>query len=367
MEQTYRTTIEENLCEQAKQNKVPITGSMELLPLCNMNCEMCYIRLSREEMEKQGRLRTADEWLSLAHQMKQAGVLFLLLTGGEPLLFPDFKHLYLELRQLGMILTINTNGTLIDEEWADFFGKYKPRRINITLYGANRSAYEKLCHYPEGFDRTIRAIRFLRKRNVDVKISCSVTKANQEDVDEIFSLGAELGVPVFMDTYMMPAIRERDIPFQEQVRLLPEDAAGIGLKVLKKQLSDNFFRQYVCQTIARIQNPDFPRGNGHVSCLAGNCSFTLNWQGEMRPCVVLAEPSIPVFETGFENAWKKIVSHTQQILLNPACTKCSLQPVCRTCSAAALLETGSYDGIPEYLCRFSREYYRLLLGEKERM
>ena len=69
--------------------------------------------------------------------MQKAGTVFLLLTGGEPLLFPDFKTLYRRLRNLGMILTINTNGTLLDEAWADFFATYPPRRINITLYGAD--------------------------------------------------------------------------------------------------------------------------------------------------------------------------------------------------------------------------------------
>ena len=129
-----------------------------------------------QKMECQGQLRTVDEWILLAQQMQKAGTLFLLLTGGEPLLFPDFKTLYLELRNMGMILTINTNGTLLGESWADFFAEYRPRRINITLYGADAASYNRLCHYPQGFDQTVRAIRLLRERNVDVKISCSVTK-----------------------------------------------------------------------------------------------------------------------------------------------------------------------------------------------
>ena len=103
------TTIERMLLDQAKRTRTPANGSIELLPLCNMNCDMCYVRLSREEMERQGRLRTADEWLEIGRQMQEAGVLFLLLTGGEPFLFPEFRKLYLGLRQMGMILTINTN------------------------------------------------------------------------------------------------------------------------------------------------------------------------------------------------------------------------------------------------------------------
>ena len=122
------STFERSFLQKARQQHIPITGALELLPLCNMNCDMCYVRLSRSEMECQGQLRTVDEWILLAQQMQKAGTLFLLLTGGEPLLFPDFKTLYRRLRNLGMILTINTNGTLLDEAWADFFATYPPHQ-----------------------------------------------------------------------------------------------------------------------------------------------------------------------------------------------------------------------------------------------
>lgn len=150
------STFERSLLQKARQKHIPVTGALELLPLCNMNCDMCYVRLSRSEMERQGRLRTVEEWVRLAEQMQKAGTVFLLLTGGEPLLFPDFKTLYRRLRNLGMILTINTNGTLLDEAWADFFATYPPRRINITLYGADAASYDRLCHFPQGFDQTLR-------------------------------------------------------------------------------------------------------------------------------------------------------------------------------------------------------------------
>ena len=156
------TTLERMILERAKRARTPANGSIELLPLCNMNCDMCYVRLSRREMEAQGRLRAPEEWLEVGRQMKEAGVLFLLLTGGEPFLYPEFRKVYLGLRQMGMILTINTNGTLIDEDLAAFFGKYKPRRVNITLYGADDGAYERLCHYPGGYAKTLRGIRLLR-------------------------------------------------------------------------------------------------------------------------------------------------------------------------------------------------------------
>ncbi|MCI7737601.1 MAG: radical SAM protein [Clostridiales bacterium] len=365
LEMEDASTPERALIEIAKARRAPINGSLELLPLCNMRCDMCYVRLSRAEMERLGRLRTAEEWLSLAEQMRRAGVLFLLLTGGEPLLYPGFKTLFAALRSMGFVLTINTNATLIDEGWADFLAQHRPRRVNVTLYGADEADYARLCHFPGGFARALRGIRLLRARGIDVKLSFSVTRANLPHMERVFALGGELDVPVHIDPYMMPAVRERSLPFDSQSRVSPEEAARAALRALRLQLPEDFFRQYVRQSLERVRDPAFPRGDGHVSCLAGNCSFTVNWQGEMRPCVVLSSPSVPVFDTGFDAAWQTICEQTRAIRIHPQCTQCSLRPLCKICAAAALLETGAFDGIPPYLCRYAEETLRLLLEEEK--
>ena len=364
MEHNNDMTMEKMMMTRAARNQYPINGSLELLPLCNMNCDMCYVRLDHNEVEKRGGLHSVEEWIDLAKQMADAGVLFLLLTGGEPLLFPGFKKLYMELKNLGMILTINTNGTLIDEEWADFFAKNRPRRINITLYGSDDTAYETLCHYPGGFEKTRKAIRLLREREIEVKINGSVTKENWKDVDAIYKIGKELDAPVHMDTYMLPGIKERNLPFEQQSRLNPEDAALAEIQTRKAEIVPEIFRQYAEQMTAILKKQDMVYSD-QISCLAGNCSFTINWQGEMRPCVTLEEPSVPVFETGFLSAWQKISSESKTFHYHKKCTTCPYRPVCKICVASAYLETGSYDGIPEYLCRYAEEYARLLQKELE--
>ena len=362
------STVERMLLDSAQKNRVSANGSIELLPLCNMNCDMCYVRLSREEMERQGRLRTAEEWLEIGRQMQAAGVLLLLLTGGEPLLYPGFKELYLGLKQLGFILSINTNGTLIDEDWADFFAAHKPRQMNITLYGVSDDTYASLCHYPGGYTKTIRAIRLLRERGIEVRMSATIGKTNRQDLPAILKLGDELNITVQCDTYLMPGERERTLPFDRQARLSPEQAAAARVEFLRWRAGDDLFRQYVQQSVQRArQAPEGPAEPGRMTCMAGSCSFTINWQGEMRPCVILSEPAVSVFEVGFEAAWKYIVEETDKILLNAKCSTCHMRHLCRTCAASALLETGSYDGVPDYMCRYAEESLRLLREEWEKI
>jgi len=358
----YSNEIERKLYVWAESHLAPIYGVLELTPLCNMNCDMCYVRLSKQEMEAQGRLRSLDEWLMLAKKMKDAGVLFVLLTGGEPLLYPYFKQLYLELLKMGMVVTINTNGTLFDDKWIDFFSQHKPRRINITLYGQDEEGYKNLCHYPGGFDKAVYAIKRLKEENVAVKINCSLTKANINSYNGILDIGEQLEVPVFMDTYMCPAVRERTRPFAYQSRLDPKEAAKIRIQVLRREMGDEVFEASAKLNIDLASHtPVGERKKGGIKCKAGKCSFTINWQGEMRPCVIMDQPSVPVFEIGFDEAWKKIVEETNKIKMSEKCSECTLRKVCNTCASYALLEEGSYESVPHYICEYTKytiEYFK---------
>ena len=357
-------TAEQRLVARSGMLGIPINGAMELLPLCNMNCDMCYVRLSRAEMEKQGRIRSGAEWLAVGRQMARAGTLFLLLTGGEPLLHPDFREIYLGLKKMGMILTINTNGTLIDEAWADFFANNKPRRINITLYGANSSTYERLCHYRDGFGRVIRAVKLLRQRGVDVKLAGSLTAENAADLTDMIQIAKELDVPLHVDTYMMPAARERDIPFDRQSRMEPEAAAAAAIKFLRNAKSAEEFAAYRDEMLQKVDRyiPG-ERAPALPGCLAGRCGFTISWLGRLQPCEVLTDPAANVFEVGFEAAWSNVRQAYQGVRYCADCSSCRLRPLCSTCPAAALTETGDYMGKPEYLCRYAARYEQLLRQE----
>ena len=352
------TTIEQQMFAMATEKKVPLYGVLELLPLCNLNCDMCYVRMSREEMEQVGRLRTIEEWTKTAEDMMKAGTLFVLLTGGEPLLYPHFRELYQKLRELGMIITINTNGTLIDEAWADFFAENKPRRINITLYGASNETYERLCHYPGGFDKAVNGIRLLRERNIDVKVNGSLAKANVDDRMKIIELGESLDAPVRIDTYMYPSVRERTTPFNFQERLDPEDAAKARVETLHREMGDELFEQYAKQTIYLAEHTE--EGDacpGHMTCRAGQSSFVVNWQGMIRSCIVLDQPSYDAFDTtdDFMTLWNKIVRETEEIKTSVECNQCKLRHVCNTCAAAAIAECGDSEGVSKYLCEYTKE------------
>ena len=95
---------------KATNAKIPLSGTFELTPLCNLSCRMCYVRKSREEVEASVRpMMDCEQWISLAQELRKKGMLYLLLTGGEPFLWPDFWKLYAELNKMGFLISINSN------------------------------------------------------------------------------------------------------------------------------------------------------------------------------------------------------------------------------------------------------------------
>ncbi len=349
------SSLEVSLFQKAMQTGTPVNGSLELVPFCNMDCDFCYVHLTPAQAgEAGGRIHSGKEWLKAAEQMREAGVLFLLITGGEPLLHPDFREIFSGLKKMGFILTLNTNGTLIDEGWIEYLKKEKPRRVNLTLYGAGPETYEKTCHYREGFDQSIRALHLLKKAGIDTRVGFSLGKENAQDAEAVLNIIRDLGMPVNFDPYMLPAVRERHLPFCQQSRLEPEEAARAFVRYLGSQCTPEILQQYAAAKLEEIRQTDVSRREeGTIKCLAGQCSFAINWQGEMRPCVILGEPSASIFTHPFAEAWETIREDCASIRLYSGCSVCRLRPVCRNCAACSLLESGSFLGRPAYMCRFA--------------
>ncbi len=357
--------MEELLCIKATLNNIPINTTLELTPLCNMSCDMCYIHLTREEMNEQGSCLTLEEWLKIAEELKRMGTLFILLTGGEPLLYPNFKELYLSLQKMGFIITVNTNGTLIDEEMAEFFSKNSPRRINITLYGADEEMYTSLCHSPGAFNKVIKALSLLQQKSVPIKLNGSTVKKNKDQQGRIIEIAKRFNIPIEINTYMYPCSRRPSISFDNSSRLSPEEAAildieyeryrkGREFEPLKKKLIEKY-QYYLTHNIQ-------PENITH-SCRAAKSSCWINWKGRISPCVFLESPSYDLKGIDIETAWRKLVEDFNKITLSSKCTSCPKKEFCKVCAACSLWETGSFDGTPEYMCRFSDTFISKLKEE----
>ncbi len=346
----------DKIVENAREKHMPVNGAIELLPLCNMNCQMCYVRLDKQDVDNNGGLRTYEEWIKIAEEMKEAGVLVLLLTGGEPLLYPRFKELYVTLRKMGFIVSINSNGTLMDDEWIDFFVKYPPRRMNITLYGNSNETYKKLCHHKTGYDKTIYAIEKLVEHNILLKLNVTPVPENKDEIVDIIKYANKIKVPIAFDRYMNPPIYSS----RKINRLTPKEAAELYFDVLSTIDSEDDYRKYIIEKVALADYlEEHPVKEESMTCLARSASFSINWKGELQPCLTMHEKHVSLLDHSFSEAWHMLQQELQSVTLNEKCRSCNIKHLCKTCVASAYLETGNYDGLSDYVCDMAHEVEKI--------
>ena len=342
---------------KANNAKLPLSGTFELSPVCNFACRMCYVRKTKKEVLQSPRpMMTCEQWLELAKQLKEEGMLYLLLTGGEPFLWPDFWKLYTELTKMGFLISINTNGSLIDKEVVERLKKMPPTRINITLYGASDETYEALCQTKGVFAKVDRAITELQNAGITVKLNCSLTPENVGDLEKIINYANEKKLIVEVATYMFPPLRRDTSMVGRNERFTPKEAAFYNLKRYRLQYGEEMYYRYLEKVVAGMALPPVMDEScidpldGKVRCRAAKSAFWITWDGWLTPCGMVDQPKIDVTLEPFKDSWKKLIDMGENIKLTGVCKSCDNFQVCHFCAAVALAETGSFSGIPKYLC-----------------
>lgn len=352
------------LHSKAAARGIPLSGSFELTSRCNLDCRMCYIHKRENDAKVIRKEKTAQQWLALAKECQQAGMLMLLLTGGEPFVRPDFREIYEGCRKLGLMVSINSNGTLIDEDTIAFLTSNPPDRINISLYGASKETYQKLCGDAAAYDRVVRAISGLKKAGIPIKLNFGATPYNAHDMEAVFVFAKEHELSVQATSYMFPPVRACELGCYQADRLSAEEAATLRfelarLSLTEDELRDRLTRQLAGQVVSDGGDECQEPGSEKIRCRAGSSTFWVTWDWQMRPCGMMTVPSEEITRQGFAQAWTKIHASRERIPVPTRCGQCDMKHVCGQCAAKCFAETGEYSVVPDYLCEMTRTYLEL--------
>ena len=333
---------------------LPIAGNFELTARCNFDCPMCYVHLHQEDIDAQGKELTAQQWIEIARQAKDRGMMFALLTGGEPFVRKDFFEIYSALRRMGILVSINSNGSMLSGEIRERLLEDPPARMNISLYGGCSKTYRDMCGQ-DAFDRVVDNIRALRQGGVDVCINLSITPYNYQDLDKIYRIANELGVYVRATSYMYPSIRVNGEQYGCGNRFDPEKAAACGVHWDTLRFSEEQFaaRALKMRELKAVEETECPiEAEEGVRCRAGHSAFWMTWDGRMLPCGMMPGPAFRPLEVGFEEAWQQLRQATAAIRTPSRCVECPKRELCPSCAASCIAETGDFGQVPEYMCRW---------------
>ena len=364
----HTSNLSNYLYQKASIGKIPLNGTFELSPVCNFACRMCYVRKTPAQLRQEGKgLIPWQDWLALAKQCREAGMLYLLLTGGEPFLYPGFRQLYRALHEMGFLLHINTNGTLIDAETVEWLKEAAPSRVNITLYGASPETYQRICGRADGFQRALNAIRMIKEAGIPVVINASMIPENECDLEKILAIGKDLGLNTRMSTYMFPPVR-RDRESMDS-RFTPEQAAQMFLRRCRFQYSAEDYEQMIRSKADKMNRRqadgnDWCADSEFMRCRAGRSSFWINWEGKMTACGMLDFPlAVEPFREPFLDCWMRLTDAVRSTPVLRSCAGCDKRDICNPCVATIHGETGTVDQRAPYLCRMSEHIFELIEQE----
>lgn len=360
----------DNLIANASKKRIPISGTFELTSRCNLQCKMCYICKPANDKDVIMKERSADEWIHLAEQARDEGMLYLLLTGGEVFLRQDFKEIYEAISMMGFNIKIYTNATMITPEIAKWIGLIPPSSIEVTLYGASPETYLSVCGVSEGFERALNGIDLLLAQGINVRVRTTVIKDNANDFVKLAQLTEERGIKISIVNYISPR-REGCNTNPNENRLSPDElikyefSANTYFQELERKAHDN----QIEDCIERRDNQNnqnektlFNETEGPFKCSVGKSTFWITWDGRMVPCGMMQEPAADPLKQGFFNSWNELKLLSNNIPVCKECKVCSVKEYCMSCPARLKNETGLYHMPAAYLCEAARErqnYVRL--------
>jgi len=324
--------------------RIPINGSIELTFRCNLRCAHCYSNLPLNDKDALEKELKTEEIFDILDQIAEAGCLWLLITGGEPLVREDFLDIYTYAKKKGFIVTLFTNGTLLTPPIADYLAEWPPFSVEITLYGITRETYERVTRVSDSFERCIKGINLLLEHRIPLKLKTMVMTLNRDELWQIKEYAEGLGVKFRFDPILNPRLDSSKSPCS--LRLSPEEVVELDLADEKRLKGWQEF----CEKFWGSS-----KSNYLYNCGAGIFSFHIDPYAQMSVCEMSRFQNYDLRHGSFNKGWHHSIPHclTLKAKSNYQCGQCELISLCGQCPGWAYLETGDPEKPVEYLCQIA--------------
>jgi len=331
-------TLFARLKQKAWQNGVPITGLFELTPRCTLDCEMCYVHLTQNQISHP-ELDTG-QWLTLMKQACDAGMMFATLTGGECLLYPGFRDLYQYLTDRGVLVTVLTNGTLLDEGWVSWLSERTPQRVQISVYGSAPDGYKQVTGSSSAFERVDQGIELLRKYNIPFELAITVSHNLVEDFENILRYCIQKNPGnCLVNPCPFDARPETERTFSDYAPTLDQQVEIF--RVQKRVKQEHISQDHDMNVPIRKNKKANPKSTSKgISCSAGRNSFSFTWEGKMLPCSIFDYAGTYPLQGSFNKSWEKMNRACAEYGNPMECGSCEYYSVCRFCPAGHYMRMG---------------------------
>jgi radical SAM protein with 4Fe4S-binding SPASM domain len=319
----------------------------EVTLACNARCRHC----GSSAGEARPRELTTAEGLALVDELRALGGESLTLSGGEPLLRPDWPELAAAARSAGLEVEIISNGLLVQDR-ADAIAGAGFSSVTLSVDGPP-AVHDALRGVPAALERLFAGARALATRGVQLGAVTQVNRLNLQHLEALHDLLVENGFAGWQAQLTMPL--GRAAPRRSDLCLAPADLPDLEARLLELQGRTPLFLQiadnvgYLGRAEAQLRSGTGSAHRFWTGCGAGLEVVGVTSDGTVRGCLALP----PAFDEGnlrersLEAIWKDGAAFAYNRSFDPRalegdCASCPLGRVCRGgCRSLAFSATGS--------------------------
>jgi MoaA/NifB/PqqE/SkfB family radical SAM enzyme len=271
----------------------PLLGTLIATYRCDLACAMCDLPARGDrgaELDAAGLEGVLDG-------MRDLGVVGVGVTGGEPLLRKDMLDIMAYGIDRGLLLHLNTNGSLVSETIARRLSDIGTASVNLSLDAPEAALHDRLRGRAGSFERVVTAAARLvavPRRSYRVALTCALGADNAGSVGALLARARDLGVDRvgFLPVHDFPANRVAGL------NGAGDRAAAALLEHAGDPLLDNS-REYLALFGAAYRGEPNP-----VPCTAPRTSVVVDCYGEVFPCVPLNAARQPVGRGDVREVWR---------------------------------------------------------------
>lgn len=326
------------LAERATHGCIPLGMHFELTKRCNLGCYHCYVVPQEDEL-------STTRWLGLVDEVAAAGCLSVTLTGGEVGMRDDWLTIAQAVRRARMMVSVFTNGTLLDDRAMDALAALIPVVVSVSLYGSDAASHDAVTMVPGSFEQTMRSVVGLRRRDVRCRVTTVLMKETFSSYPAIKKLAEDLGCFFSFD-----------------YTVSPRENGDCGPTC--HRIDDDQLRELIAGADGPLEGVEAEAGlpvdqtvvGRAGACNAGRSRGWIGADGHLLPCMGLP-PFGSVRTRSFAEVWNgPTATDLRRRLATPEgrCVDCALAHWCTTwCPRLAMQEDGDLSAEWGRACRIA--------------
>lgn len=311
--------IAELIQEQCSKEHRLYSVCLELTYRCNERCIHCYV----DDQTYQKELGF-DQYKALLDELAEMGCMYLLLTGGELTLRPDFLQIAEYASEKGFLVNIYTNGYHVTEDMIRRMIALAPNSVSFSFYGGDAQSHDAVTGIPGSFEKSLKTMMIFKCAGVDTFIKSIALRQNHESLEKLYRLGEMLDITVTVAKVVIPShTGEKET---SRCRLETEQQY--------KGLLD--LEQIYCgkEVVERKWEP------GMSFCSAGSSTLSIDPYGNVTPCNSLMIPLGNILLQPIQEIWDHSIelmkANVPDGYLKEECASCGYQKFCNICLATMI-------------------------------